>query len=340
MKKDVQNYLQNFDAKDFELENPTVLNIRQRKKKGCLTKAAAVGLAASAVITGTMLTGCEKDDKNLTTYIDEQGNVIVIDGDNSYVSGGPEDPNTKDPNTGSSSDNNNKDPQSTTSELEVFKPTPDFTINEDTITAEELLERLDKMCEDYAEMRQYLGYKIDRYKYQFAAQFNSITPTTCYDDQAQLIDDKYSYLIDSCTPTHIWLTFPESGCYQAEMEEINDAYHVTLHIDQYSFEGYADITLPGFIIPKAEYEALREAFGHKKIVLTQEMLDEYSKYSTHADPYLGQEIYKSFTLDREMIEKASPNQLIAINNFFKAAYNINMYGTQNTSTNESAEMTN
>ena len=91
------------------------------------------------------------------------------------------------------------------------------------------------------------------------------------------------------------------------------------------------------MIPQKEYEALRESFGDKNTTLTQEMIDSYNGYNTHLEPYLGQEVYESFTLTRDMIENATSEQLIAINNFFKSAYELNMYGKQNTDFNATSE---
>ena len=188
------------------------------KKRHCPpigTVITALGIAVSTLITGTALTGCEKGDE-YTTYIDKNGNIIVVDRDNSsYVSGGPDDPNIKNPNTNSGSENN-KDSE-TTKERPPFAPTLDFTIDEENITAEEVLETLDNLVTDFAEMSQFSGYEIDRWKYQFYAEFDSITPhfNPCTED---LSDDKYTYLVESCTPTHAWFR-PNQPYYSPQLKK-------------------------------------------------------------------------------------------------------------------------
>lgn len=89
MRKDVLNYLQEIDNsfvadnQNWGLESPILFDLRHRKKRPCLAKATAIGLAASAVITGTMLTACEKntthqlDDSNITTSNNEQSTISL-----------------------------------------------------------------------------------------------------------------------------------------------------------------------------------------------------------------------------------------------------------------------
>ena len=294
-------------------------------------QVTAICLAASAMITGVVLTGCDED--KLETYVDDQGQIIVVDGDKTYVSGGPDDPNVKEPTTGKTDINNpgttTKEPDSTSNpkHYDTFVPNPDFSVDEKNITASQVLANLDEMTLDFAEMCMYGGLKIDREELRFIASFTSLAPKILKHIDDEPIYDTFAPLELQAIPEHIWFRVEGLPYYGANTESI-DGYYTTLNYYFSKYNRSENKTIRRLIMPKEEYSAMLDAFGVQKHILD---------YDTHKDnplfdywmAYIDTEVYDSFTLDRKKVENATPEQLLAINNLIKAMYNINMLGTTN-----------
>ncbi|MGM9646534.1 MAG: hypothetical protein ACI3YH_00180 [Eubacteriales bacterium] len=248
-----------------------------------------------------MLTGCNLNKPELETYVDDQGQIIVVDGEKTYVSGSPDDPNVKEPTTGTTDINNpgtTNEPDTTSNpkHYDTFVPNPDFSVDEENITASQILANLDEMTLDFAEMSLYGGLKIDREELRFIASFTSLAP-----EVLKYIDDEPLYntiapLELQTKPQHIWFRVEGLPYYGANTESIN-GYYTTLNYYFSKDNRPSNKTIRRLIMPKEEYSAMLDAFGVQKHIL------DYNEYKDNPlfdywMAYIDTEVYDAFTLDR------------------------------------------
>ncbi len=263
----------------------------------------ALGLAATTLLTAT-LTGC-------------------LNSENSPSSDDLDDPTVTTPSTTTAT---TKNPDEW--EIEPFVPNPDFSIDEENITAEQVLANLDEMAADFANMKKHTGAEIDRERSNFWATFTSFSPQILRFEDSDInkpVYNIYSPLEIDKRPNQHWFNSEESPYYQKNTDAI-DGYYTTLLLRYSEWDRVSDLKLTGIIMPQKEYEAMLESFGVKKHVLTLDEIKDNSDYIYWLDN-LNTEVYDAFTLDREKIENATKEQLRTIHNLLNAMYNINLIGT-------------
>ncbi len=261
----------------------------------------ALGLAATTLLTAT-LTGC-------------------LNSENSPSSDNFDDPTVTTPATTTKDPEVTTDPSKNPFPYEVFIPNPDFSVDEENITAEQVLENLDEMATDFAEMNLYNGQKIDRNDYKFSASFINFTPNIFFGGY----ESPYSPLEIQKVAEQPWFTILPDLPYSQKNTDSIDGYYTSLELHYENYRESNNIRIR-LLMPQKEYEALMEAYGLKKYVLTYDEIKD-SELLDYLWDYINVEVYDSFTLDRKKIESSTPEQLLAINNLLKAMYNINLIGT-------------
>ncbi len=276
-------------------DNSATANSICKNFKPYTVKKGALGFVTLAILTAILLAGCQTEEKKTFTT-------------NPSVTTNPDAKHEE--------------------YLELLQ-NPDFEIDEANVTAAQVFANLNELAAVFVELDWTAGTQQDRDD-SFWASFVSFGPKILgyrleEDEDNYTVYEKYdiyAILEKQKTPDVSWLTHDVSPFYKNTTDPV-DGYFITLQCHYSEHNRSSDREVENLLVSKKEYEAVLDAFGVQKHVLTLEEIKDSANYMYWSD-YVGTEVYDAFTLDRQKVQNATSEQLLAINNMIKAMYNINL----------------
>ena len=202
---------------------------------------------------------------------------------------------------------------------------PREEIEQTGITAEDVIALYNEFARDA--VRAHLGFPGNpSHVSNLSGSFVSILPQMIYHPETREKLFAPCYVKeDNFTPSHDWLTDSTHQLYNPNIQNVEDVYLITLHVQQQGTGRVQDRYLENFAIPATVFENLMTVLNNERFNITNEYAQDQNELF-ELNNCIGQPAYNTITFDKELLTNANEEQLWALYNAMESLYSLNFYG--------------
>ena len=192
---------------------------------------------------------------------------------------------------------------------------PREEIEQTGITAEDVLAAIDNLVKQYYYLskKQYITEENAHILDEIDYKFESITPKHSFVPSEENPEDLYAMIDPMFIPQDSLEIY--YNWFSKEMN-LEDVYQIHFNFSTtYTNEGVPEqhnTTVKNFVISQSDLNNILNAFNVEKFIITQDYINSLGIAGSSYRDLIGQELYKNTTINRQMLESATPEQLWAL----------------------------